>query len=99
MKRSTAPQLQVAEPRRGFTWVDGVVMLSLLAIFWSALHFGKGMLVRFDAASQPAIDLSVSMIPYYGRTHAPADVDRVRVLAVVRSGNRLPRRKELAARG
>ncbi|HEX7690167.1 MAG TPA: ABC transporter permease subunit [Burkholderiaceae bacterium] len=69
MKRSIAPQLQVAEPRRGFTWVDGVVMLALLAVFWSALHFGKGMLVHFDAASQPAIDLSVSMIPYYaGRT-------------------------------
>jgi len=30
MKSSTAPQLQATESRRGFTWVDGVVMLALL---------------------------------------------------------------------
>ena len=69
MKRSTAPLLESPATRRGFTWVDGVVMLALLALFWSALHFGKGMLVHFDAASQPAIDRSIWMIPYYaGRT-------------------------------
>jgi NitT/TauT family transport system permease protein len=69
MKRSTAPQLQVEAPRAGFTWVDGVVMLALLAMFWSALHFGKGMLVHFDASAQAPIDRSVSQIPYYaGRT-------------------------------
>ena len=69
MKRSTAPLLESAANRRGFTWVDGVVMLALLALFWSALHFGKGMLAHFDPASQPAIDRSVWMIPYYaGRT-------------------------------
>ena len=69
MKSSTAPQLQVGETRRGFTWVDGVVMLALLTVFWSALHFGKGMLVHFDASAQPAIDPGVWQIPYYaGRT-------------------------------
>ena len=69
MKRSTAPQLQVEAPRAGFTWVDGVVMLALLAMFWSALHFGKGMLVHFDASTQTPIDRSVAQIPYYaGRT-------------------------------
>jgi len=69
MKSGTAPQLQVIESRRGFTWVDGVVMLALLTIFWSALHFGKGMLVHFDESTQQAIDSSVWQIPYYaGRT-------------------------------
>jgi hypothetical protein len=56
MKSSTAPRLQVGKTRRGFTWVDGVVMLALLTVFWSALHFGKGMLAHFDASGQPAID-------------------------------------------
>ncbi len=69
MKSSTAPQLQVNESRRGFTWVDGVVMLALLTIFWSALHFGKGMLVHFDPSAQGPINGSLSLIPYYaGRT-------------------------------
>jgi len=56
MKSSTAPRLQVGEARRGFTWVDGVVMLALLTVFCSALHFDKGMLAHFDASGQPAID-------------------------------------------
>lgn len=44
-------------------------MVALVALFWSALHFGKGMLVHFDAAKQESIDLSVSNVPYYaGRT-------------------------------
>jgi NitT/TauT family transport system permease protein len=69
MKSSIAPQLQAGEARRGFTWVDGVVMLALFALFWSTLHFGKGMLVHFDASAQPGIDPSVWQIPYYaGRT-------------------------------
>jgi len=69
VKDSTAPQLQVSAVRQGFTWVDAVVMLALVALFWSALHFGKGMLVHFDAAKQEPIDPSLSQIPYYaGRT-------------------------------
>ena len=69
MKSSTAPQLEINEARRGFTWVDGVVMLALFALLWSALHFGKGMLVRFDESALPQLDSSVSLIPYYaGRT-------------------------------
>ena len=32
MKRSTAPLLESPSTRRGFTWVDAVVMLALLAV-------------------------------------------------------------------
>jgi NitT/TauT family transport system permease protein len=67
--KSTAPQLAVIEGRRGFGWVDGLVMLALLGLLWSALHFGKGMLVHFDPATVPEIDSSPSQIPYFaGRT-------------------------------
>jgi NitT/TauT family transport system permease protein len=69
MKSTTAPQLEVHEARRSFTWVDGAVMLALLALLWSAMHFGKGMLVHFDAATSPELDPSIWQIPYYaGRT-------------------------------
>ncbi len=44
-------------------------MLALLGLLWSALHFGRGMLVHFDAAAMPQVDPSASQIPYYaGRT-------------------------------
>jgi NitT/TauT family transport system permease protein len=44
-------------------------MLALLGLLWSALHFGKGMLVHFDPAAMPKVDASPSPIPYYaGRT-------------------------------
>jgi len=67
--KSTAPQLTVTEERRAFGWVDALVMLALLGLFWSALHFGKGMLVHFDPAAVPQVDSSPSLIPYYaGRT-------------------------------
>jgi NitT/TauT family transport system permease protein len=65
----TAPQLAVRQAPRTFGWVDGVVMLGLLGLLWGALHFGKGMLVHFDAASVAEVDRSPSQIPYYaGRT-------------------------------
>ncbi|WP_440533548.1 ABC transporter permease [Variovorax sp. YR566] len=67
--KSTAPQLTVTEERRAFGWVDALVMLALLGLFWSALHFGKGMLVHFDPTAVPQVDNSPSLIPYYaGRT-------------------------------
>lgn len=67
--KNTAPQLAVNESPRGFGWVDGLVLLALMGLLWSALHFGKGMLVHFDAASMPPLDVSPSQIPYYaGRT-------------------------------
>ncbi len=67
--KNPAPQLAVNESRPGFGWVDGLVLLALMGLLWSALHFGKGMLVHFDAASVPQVDTSPSQIPYYaGRT-------------------------------
>ncbi|APW40108.1 sulfonate ABC transporter permease [Rhodoferax koreense] len=67
--KSTSPQLAVDHHPSGFTWVDGVVLLTLLGLFWSALHFGHGMLVAFDPASVPELDFDTAQIPYYaGRT-------------------------------
>jgi NitT/TauT family transport system permease protein len=69
MKSSTAPQLAIVQEPRTFGWVDAAVMLALLGLLWSALHFGKGMLVHFDPAAMPQVDPSPSQIPYYaGRT-------------------------------
>ncbi|MCE1193993.1 MAG: ABC transporter permease subunit [Acidovorax sp.] len=67
--KHTAPQLGASEAPRGFGWVDALVLLALLGLLWSALHFGKGMLVHFDAARAPSVDVSPRQIPYYaGRT-------------------------------
>ena len=65
MKSSTAPQLAIIQEPRAFGWVDALVMLALLGLLWSALHFGKGMLVHFDPAAMPQVDPSPSQIPYY----------------------------------
>jgi NitT/TauT family transport system permease protein len=44
-------------------------MVTLFSLLWSALHFGKGMLVHFDDTVILQIDSSTSQIPYYaGRT-------------------------------
>ncbi|MBV8502728.1 MAG: ABC transporter permease subunit [Paucibacter sp.] len=65
----TAPQLAVKEERRLFGWVDGLVMLAMLGLLWSAMHFGRGMLAQFDPAASPQLETSISQIPYYaGRT-------------------------------
>jgi NitT/TauT family transport system permease protein len=67
--KSLAPQLVVDQHRPRFTWVDGLVLAVLFGLFWSAMHFGRGMLVAFDPAGVPALDFSTSQIPYYaGRT-------------------------------
>lgn len=69
MKSSTSPQLAIVQEPRTFGWVDGAVMFALLGLLYSALHFGKGMLVHFDPSAMPAVDPSPSQIPYYaGRT-------------------------------
>jgi NitT/TauT family transport system permease protein len=42
MKSSSTPQLAIVQEPRAFGWVDAAVMLDLLGLLWSALHFGKG---------------------------------------------------------
>ena len=67
--KSTSPQLAIKPEQRVFGWVDAAVMLALFSLLWSALHFGKGMLVHFDSTVVLQIDSSPSQIPYYaGRT-------------------------------
>ena len=67
--KSTSPQLVVSINRPSFTWVDGLVLLTVLGLLWSVMHFGKGMLVAFNPASVPELDFSTAQIPYYaGRT-------------------------------
>ena len=67
--KSLAPQLVVDQNRPRFTWADGIVLLVLFGLLWSAMHFGSGMLVAFDPAGVPDLDFSTSQIPYYaGRT-------------------------------
>jgi NitT/TauT family transport system permease protein len=67
--KSTSPQLVVGNKQPNFTWVDGLVLLTLLGLLWSVMHFGQGMLVAFNPASVPELDFSTAQIPYYaGRT-------------------------------
>ena len=67
--KSTSPQLAVGNHQPGFSWVDGLVLLSLFGVLWSFMHFGRGMLVAFNPAAVSEADFSTSQIPYYaGRT-------------------------------
>ena len=67
--KSTSPQLVIENKQPNFTWVDGLVLLTLFGMLWSVMHFGQGMLVAFDPTSVPELDFSISQIPYYaGRT-------------------------------
>ena len=62
--KSTSPQLVVGNNQPGFTWVDGLVMLTLGGLLWSVMHFGQGMLVAFDPSSVADLDFSINQIPY-----------------------------------
>ncbi len=67
--KNTAPQLIVQPPRPGFSAIDALVLLVLFGLLWSALHFGRGMVVAFDGSDLPALDFSIGQIPHYaGRT-------------------------------
>ncbi len=67
--KSTSPQLIIESKHPNFTWIDGLVLLTLFGVLWSVLHFGHGMLVAFDLATVPVLDFSTGQIPYYaGRT-------------------------------
>jgi NitT/TauT family transport system permease protein len=62
-------QLEAAEIRRSFTWVDFVVLIGVFGFAWTVLHFGKGMIVHFDENQSTAISTDIRNIPYYaGRT-------------------------------
>src|SRR3981081_1699129 len=63
-------QLGAAESKKGFTWIDLVVLIGLFGLVWGILQFGSGMMVRFDASSQSLpISTHIRHIPYYaGRT-------------------------------
>ena len=62
-------QLEAAEIRRSFTWVDFVILVGVFGLGWTVLHFGKGMIVHFDENQSPAISTDIRNIPYYaGRT-------------------------------
>ncbi len=61
--------LPAAEHRGRFGWLDVVVLGGLFGLLWSVLHFGQGMLVRFDESAMQPLETSVWTIPYYaGRT-------------------------------
>jgi len=65
----SATQLGAAEIKRTFTWVDLVVLLGVFGLLWTVLHFGQGMIVRFDESQSPKISTDIRYIPYYaGRT-------------------------------
>ena len=65
----SATQLGAAEIKRTFTWVDLVVLLGVFGLLWTVLHFGQGMIVRFDESQSPEISTDIRNIPYYaGRT-------------------------------
>jgi NitT/TauT family transport system permease protein len=65
----SATQLGAAEIKRAFTWVDLVVLLGVFGLLWTVLHFGQGMIVRFDESQSPEISTDIRNIPYYaGRT-------------------------------
>ena len=66
---STAPQLIVRDEPHRFTWVDIALLLTVMGLLWSVMHFGRGMLVQFHPGDATPLDLSASSIPYYaGRT-------------------------------
>jgi len=67
--KSTSPQLSVNSEQRTFGWIDILLISILMMVFWTVLHFGKGMLVHFDETVVLQIDSSPYQIPYYaGRT-------------------------------
>jgi len=63
------PQLKAAEHRGSFGLMDIAIILGLIGLGWSVIHFASGMLVHFDEQAVPLLDESVWSIPYYaGRT-------------------------------
>jgi len=67
--KSTATQLGAAEIKRGFSWVDLVVLLGVFGLLWTILHFGSGMVTHFNENETLEVSTDIRNIPYYaGRT-------------------------------
>lgn len=60
--KSTAPRLAVKEEPRGFGWIDALVLLALMGLLWSALHFDKGMLGHFNPANEPPLAEGATLV-------------------------------------
>jgi NitT/TauT family transport system permease protein len=63
------PQLKASEHRGEFGLMDVFIILGIIGLAWSVIHFTSGMLVGFDEQAVPSLNESVWSIPYYaGRT-------------------------------
>ena len=58
--KNTPPQLIVQPVRPGFGATDALVLLAVFGLLWSALHFGRGMVVAFDGSNAQLLDFSTS---------------------------------------
>jgi NitT/TauT family transport system permease protein len=58
----TAPQLRTGWR---FGWVDILVVLAMLLLFWLVFSLSGDMRVHFDELHPPPLSLEVGMIPYY----------------------------------
>jgi len=58
----TAPQLRTGWR---FGWVDILVVLAMLLLFWLVFSLSGDMRVHFDELHPPPLSLEVDMIPYY----------------------------------
>src|SRR5215831_14029285 len=60
---------QQVERGRGFSWIDGIVILVVFALLWLVVVLTGDMKVQFDELHPPPLSLDVALIPYYtGRT-------------------------------
>jgi NitT/TauT family transport system permease protein len=67
--KSTATQLGATDGKKGFSWIDIIVLVGVLGLLWSVQHFGRGMIVHFDESKSTEISTDIRQIPYYaGRT-------------------------------
>lgn len=58
----TAPQLRTGWR---FGWIDILVVLAMLLLFWLVFSLSGDMRVHFDELHPPPLSLDVEMIPYY----------------------------------
>jgi NitT/TauT family transport system permease protein len=56
---------QQVRPGWRFGWIDGVVILSVLALLWIVAVLSGDMRVQFDELHAPPLSLDVRLIPYY----------------------------------